>query len=310
MIYSLLEKFIKPKVLAVNKYVFKMMKLDLNANRMHYKNVKIGIATTSLLNKLKASEGAKIQFTRCLDFFVGVVHKLQERCPLKYKLTRAVSSLNLNLIYSNTQLAKKQMTELLTIHHEAKLIGVSTLDPADSQFQELCILATGAPEFKNFDFYKERMDDFYVTILGEKPKFKELFNVVRLVCILSHGNATAESGFSTNSDVFVENLLEKSVVAQRQVYDGIHHSKGVLKVDITKSLIKSVNISHSTYQEALKESRKKCSEAENRNTEKRLAQMKIKALKAMKAKLNESVQHDLRQMDEEMKLLKRKLNDG
>ena len=64
MIYSLLEKFIKPKVLAVNKSVFKMMKLNLNANRVHYKNVKIGIVTTSLLNKLKASEGAKIQFTR------------------------------------------------------------------------------------------------------------------------------------------------------------------------------------------------------------------------------------------------------
>ena len=104
----------------------------------------------------------------------------------------------------------------------------------------------------------------------------------------------------------VENLLEKSTAAQRQVCDGIHHSVSVLKVDITKSMIKTVNISHSRYQEALKESRKKHSEAEKRNTGKRLAQMKIKELKA---KLNESVQHDLRQMDEEMKLLKRKLND-
>ena len=109
------------------------------------------------------------------------------------------------------------------------------------------------------------MDDLYVTILSEKPKFKELFSVVKLVCILSHGNATIESGFSINSDVLVENLLEKSVVAQRQVYDGIHHSGGVLKVDITKSMIKSVNISHSRYQEALKESWKKRSEAEKRN---------------------------------------------
>ena len=129
-----------------------MIKLDLNANRVHYKNVKIGIVTTSLLNKLKASEGAKIQFRReCLDFFVGVVDKLQERCPLKYKLTTAVSLLNPNLIYSNAQLAKKRMRELLTILHEAKLIGVSTSDPADLQFQELCILATGVPEFKSFE---------------------------------------------------------------------------------------------------------------------------------------------------------------
>ena len=109
MIYSLLEKFIKPKVLAVNKYVFKMMKLDLNANRMHYKNVKIGIATTSLLNKLKANEGAKVQFRReCLDFFIAVVHKLQ------YKLTRAVSLLNPNLIYSNVQLAEKTNDRIIS----------------------------------------------------------------------------------------------------------------------------------------------------------------------------------------------------
>ena len=58
-----------------------------------------------------------------------------------------------------------------------------------------------------------------MTILGEKPKFKELFNDVKLLCILSNGNTTVESGFSINSDVLVENLLEKSVVAQRQVYD-------------------------------------------------------------------------------------------
>ena len=64
IMYSLLKKFIKPEVLAENKSVFKMMKLDLNANRVHYKNVKISIATTSLLNKLKTSEVAKTQFRR------------------------------------------------------------------------------------------------------------------------------------------------------------------------------------------------------------------------------------------------------
>ena len=194
IIYSLLQKFIKPEVLAVYKSVFKMMKRDLNANRVHYKNVKIGIAATSLLNKLKASEGIKIKFRReCLDFFVKVVHNLQERCPLKYKLTRTVSSLISKFDLSKAQLAKKRTTELLTILHEATFIGVSTSNPADLQFQELCILATGAPEF---DFYKKRMDDIYVTILGEKPKYKELFNVAKLVCILSHRNATAGSGFS------------------------------------------------------------------------------------------------------------------
>ena len=89
-------------------------------------------------------------------------------------------------------------------------------------------------------------------------------------------------------------ISEKSVVAQRQAVAAQRHHKlnsslrSVLKDDITKSMIKSVNISHSRYQEALKESRKKRSDAGKTNTEKRLAQMKIKELKAKKAELNES----------------------
>ena len=90
-----------------------------------------------------------------LIFLLELFHKLQERCPLKYKLTRAVSLLNPNLIYSNAQLAKRRMAELLTILHEEKLIGVSTSDPADLQFQELCILATGAPESRNLIFIRK-----------------------------------------------------------------------------------------------------------------------------------------------------------
>ena len=49
IIHSLLEKFVKQEVLAVNKSVFKIMELDLNVNRAHYKNVKIGITATSLI---------------------------------------------------------------------------------------------------------------------------------------------------------------------------------------------------------------------------------------------------------------------
>ena len=54
IVYSLLEKFIKPEVLAVNKSVFKMMKLDLNANRVHYKNVKIGIGTNIITQQIES----------------------------------------------------------------------------------------------------------------------------------------------------------------------------------------------------------------------------------------------------------------
>ena len=40
-----------------------------------------------------------------------------------------------------------------------------------------------------------------------------------LVLILSHSNATVESGFGVNGDLPVENMNEDSIVAQRVVYD-------------------------------------------------------------------------------------------
>ena len=94
------------------KFIFGKTKASYNITHglaPYYHDLVYNIATTSLLSKLKLSESAKIQFRReCLDFFVGVFHKFQERCSLKYKLTRAVSSLNPNLIYSNAQLAKNE----------------------------------------------------------------------------------------------------------------------------------------------------------------------------------------------------------
>jgi len=49
---------------------------------------------------------------------------------------------------------------------------------------------------------------------------------MKLILVLSHGNAAVESGFSVNGDMLVENLHEASLVAQRIVYD----SSAVLEV--------------------------------------------------------------------------------
>ena len=83
-----------------------------------------------------------------------------------------------------------------------------------------------------------------------------------MLLILSHGNAQVQSGFSVNGDILSENLQEESVVAQRQVYDGIHNQGGVLNIDTTKEMTHSVRVSHSRYTEALKEKRLKYSEEE------------------------------------------------
>jgi len=60
-------------------------------------------------------------------------------------------------------------------------------------------------------------DKLYFHLIGSSSEYAERFSVIRLVLILSHGNAAVESGFSINSDCLTENLQEDSLVAERSV---------------------------------------------------------------------------------------------
>ena len=77
-------------------------------------------------------------------------------------------------------------------------------------------------------------------MLGDRTEFSSLWQVVKLILIVSHGNAAVESGFSINNDMLVENLLEESLVGQRTVYDAIQKAGGVLSVNIDKRMLQSV----------------------------------------------------------------------
>ena len=54
------------------------MKIDLNEKKCHYKEVKIGIAASSMLEKVKVSDGKKIEFRKdCISYLVAVYQNLR-----------------------------------------------------------------------------------------------------------------------------------------------------------------------------------------------------------------------------------------
>ena len=172
----------------------------------------------------------------------------------------------------------------MTCLHEQKWVNASKADTATLQYDELrrIVKTLHKKEFKEFDMYKSRLDDFMVSILSDKEDLAVLYEVIQMVLILSHENAQVESGFSINGDILSENLQEESVVAQRQVYDRIHNQGGVLNVYITKEMMRSVRVSHSRYIEALKEKRLKYSKEEKRKAKKRSINSRMKELKDKK----------------------------
>ena len=106
---NLMQKFIKREALLEATSVRKLMKTDLNEKKCHYKEIRIGTATSSMLEKVKVSDGKKIEFRKdCISYLVRAVSKLKERSPSEYRIVRALSSLSPQIIYSSPNLGRKR----------------------------------------------------------------------------------------------------------------------------------------------------------------------------------------------------------
>ena len=57
-----------------------------------------------------------------------------------------------------------------------------------------------------------RIDTLYMELLKTHIELRE---VVKIILILSHGNARVEAGVSVNEDMLSENMFEEALVAHR-----------------------------------------------------------------------------------------------
>ena len=85
---------------------------------------------------------------------------------------------------------------------------------------------------------------------------EELKKIVKLVLILSHGNAEVERGFSVNKVCLQDNMTESTLIGFRTVCDTVQKMGGIDKVPITKSLLHSVKNASARYKESLGERKK------------------------------------------------------
>ena len=213
----------------------------------------------SALTKSKVGELTKMEYrTDCIKYLSAAFSKLRERSSLKYKLARASTCFAPLIILYKAQLGKIRMKDLTQLLHYTGDLKSDSVDRASLQYSDLCDMAQSSlnKQLKDFDSSKDRLDEFYISHLAEKKEFVDLFEVIKFVLVLSRGNAVVESGFSISSDVLVENLKEESVVAQRQVFDGIQSSGGIREVVITSSMMSYVRSPHSRYNDALKRKKK------------------------------------------------------
>ena len=110
-----------------------------------------------------------------------------------------------------------------------------------------------------------RIDTLYMELLKTHIELRE---VVKIVLILSHGNARVEAGMSINEGKS-ENMSEEALAAHRIVYDGVVNSGGLENFKVDKEMMKYVDKAHSQYLHHLKTSKENQTIAEKKKVEKR-----------------------------------------
>ena len=127
----------------------------------------------------------------------------------------------------------------------------------------------------------------------------ELREVVKIVLILSHGNARVEAGVSINKDMS-ENMSEEALVTHRIVYDSVVNSGRLENAKVDKEMMKYVDKAHSQYLYHLKTSKENQTIAEKERVEKRKLSYDIKKAKEAKQKCTEQLQRKAVEYDSQI----------
>ena len=114
-----------------------------------------------------------------------------------------------------------------------------------------------------------------------KPTYQELWQVIKLSLVFSHGNATVESGFLINKNLLVGNLHEHSLIAQRIVENAIRSYENIKNVPITQAMLKNIRAAHRRYEDSLKNS-KNLKKEEKKKAEKRKLSLEIMKLEEIR----------------------------
>lgn len=254
LIQNLLQRFVKANILNSPK-PFSIYKIDLEdkQNLMKVEDVDLGFATKAAFKKCKQFSTKDVQLfrTECLVFMKSIVVKLLEKSPLIYSFTRSMSCLDPQILASNEALANTRLSSALTHLTELNRISGDKSDAILRDYKNLIDQNVVKHKIKEFN-KEERLDHFWVRLIDSRSGYANLLSFIKLICILFHGNASLERGFSINSACLVENLMKDSLVGQRVVYDAITEAGGIKEVLIQKKMIHSFRISSLRCKEALK----------------------------------------------------------
>ena len=130
---------------------------------------------------------------------------------------------------------------------DAKKVSSSCADKANRSWVKLTSSAeftSNAEDFsKETDKEKSRLYYFFRTELGDRVKHHNLYEIIKMLLVLSHGNAEVERSFSINKNLIRDDLSEEYLIAQRLVHQAVPtNGRKFLDVEIDKQMIADVRM--------------------------------------------------------------------
>jgi hypothetical protein len=268
MVKCLMNRVLKQSVLKDVSNAAKIIKIDLskNDNYVEYSKIDVGFGAENELNRLisskKVSDRQVLDFRmKCRSWIKSTVTKLVQKTALKYSLARNLQFLDPRRI-SEKDRNRNNLKSILTLLIQSNRVSDKAADDVLNQYSAYVDDILGskaqAESFRNFKSCTDRLDALMFNTMANNESYSKLWPVVRMLLVLSHGQASVERGFSVNSQIEVENLTDSTFKARRVICDYVEHVGGIDKIDVSsKNLLLSVASARSKYTAYLEEQKQK-----------------------------------------------------
>ncbi|XP_077484032.1 uncharacterized protein LOC144094048 [Amblyomma americanum] len=288
VVRKLMTRFVRCSVVAASAGILSLLKIDIDDPKNHapLEKVDLGHAAEQVVKAVKISAKDVFAFKiECKQFLINATKKILDKSPLIYPLVRALS-LDPVRMCSRPDECLTGFRKVFGALIEANRLSEHQRDAVLAEYTEL--LQEEKHTLGSFEKHSKSLDEFFCNLLKFRSSCSNLWGVVKVLLILSHGQATVERGFSFNCHISIENMKEMSYVWQRIVCDVIDKAGGILKVAITKELRTSTSAAWNWYQAYLEEQKQQ--EAQQlRQSKRSLIENEIEANRHKKKKLEKTI---------------------
>jgi hypothetical protein len=245
-----MRRFLKPNVIEQADTLLKIIQIDVteSSNHCESKSVDLGFVADNKLKTLLQSKSVtqiqvldfRITCRKCLQ---AVVNHILEKTPLKYRLVRNLSCLD-PCKMARTQLSVNRFKRVMGCMCAANRVREADVDEIVDEFTNFVQSFGTRPTCVNFKMREDHLETWYYENMNRNTK---VWEVVKVLLLLSHGQAAVERGFSVNKNVSVHSLTEQHLIDLRVIKDHLNSIGGLKEVQVTKEMLFSCSSARQKY---------------------------------------------------------------